>query len=234
MSWSLSIKALVFGASLWFFGSDGFHLGDALVFLVIAAVLYNYHIFNTFSFLLSFLFLLVVSFRLISMTVGSWWLLPVILVLAFLFYVVLGLKNLALISRLKWHYGLQAVLSYLFFLTIFFNSPAGGVWSTIFVFLMLFIALMEFFRIQAPTLAWQRRILFSWLLSLLLSQISWLVALLPIGFVGVTNLMMLIVFFLADSTLRHLRVEITKAELWKRFFVVFLLSAIVLLTSRWN
>jgi len=216
---TLLFKALMFGAFLLF--------TPPLLFIIAALFLYFKPLFNTFSFFSSFIILLILS---LSLTNG---LLAAIL-FSFVFYIILGVKNLVFINRWRWYHLLHLSLFYSTFLLFFLSDNTSNFFFKSFgLFLISVFLLREFLKFAAADFP-KRRLLISWALSLFVVEITWVIGLLPLGFLNSANLALLSVFALGDLTLHHFRGTLGRKVVLSTAALFVLLTLLIFATSQWS
>ncbi len=182
----LTFKSFVFGLFLYFYNTNaGLVWGG--VFAAVSLFLYSRPLFNFSSHSSLFFVLLFLSLWIGGtgswITDISWWLLTLS------FGILLGLKNLILTHRYYWHYFVSFAVSYLLFLNFFILDKSDWFW------LKWLAAVILIFLIFKDLLLPE---VLSGITALLIGELLWIVAWLPIGFLSSANLLILCLLFIVD------------------------------------
>lgn len=210
--WRSAFKALLFGLALFFFYLNP-SLWRALLFVIISGWLYSRPLFNSLAYLPLFSALLILSFWLWPSPPYQ---LPLVFLLSFSFWALLGLKNLYLTYRQYWSYFISLLLSYLTFLNFFLAAKTFFFWHWLLLLIVVALILKNIFDDKLVTA----------LGALIIGQLLWAVAWLPIGFLASANLLFLTTLLLLDSFYQE--------RLLSRDLALFALLAVLILgTSYW-
>lgn len=221
----LLFKAVLFGVLLAF--AKGWAIPAAIFF-------YAKPVFNTFSFLCSFLLLMVLSLSLINTVSGGWFFVLASGGLAFIFYLILGMKNLVFVRRNRWNYVLHILLFYSTFVLFFLSDKSDLFFlKSLGVFAVAVLLFREFLKTAAENFP-NLRGLFSWTLALLVWQAIWAIGLLPIGFLNSANLATLLVFVIGDLAINHFKNALNRQLIYSELSLFAVLALLILATSRWS
>lgn len=219
---------------LWM--DKNFSFFPVVIYLGVAFYFYFRPVFDN-RFLYSFLVILLVPFFVID----SPFFLFYSLFLGFLFFLLLGIKNLVFINR---HQIYQFLNNFLFFLAfiIFFSSDKSQLFFSkyLILFLLSFFIFKEFLnwhfsRFESPLeMSVQKIKVYSAVFSFLLCQFVWVSALLPIGFLNLSALMLVFVLASKDLIINHLEGKIDKNLVLKNITMVVLFGIVIFAVSKWK
>ena len=194
------LKPLIFAALLFNVWWLDFSLLAVAIYFIGNFLIYIYPLLNSITFISSFIILLIFSLAAVSLTTSHfWYLLLVIFVLSTLYYLVLGLKNLYLTDKDRWYYFLNLSLFYLTFLLFFVETEKYFLFKIIVVFLANFFLWKEVLKFNINQ-ALHQRTFFALIISLLISELVWVISWLSISFIFAANLTFLAIY-LVESLL---------------------------------
>ncbi len=211
----LTFKSFVFGLFLYFYNTNPSLIwGGAFItvsFLLYSRPLFNFTSHSSLFFVLLFLALWIGGIG-SWITNISWWLLTLS------FGVLLGLKNLILTHRYYWHYFVSFTASYLLFLNFFILDKSNWFWLK---WLMTVILIFLLFKdLLLPEVL-------SGVTALMIGELLWITAWLPIGFLSSANLLILCLLFIVD-VFGYKRLSL------KNFGLFIILIIIILGSSYWR
>jgi hypothetical protein len=205
---------------------SGFSWLPVLVFLVAAVFFYLKPLFKTIDFAVPFLIFLTASFLFLRIVPERYWL-PAVLFLGILFYFFLGVKNLVFIHRERAYLIFNLAVIYLL-LIVFFADPKEPFY--LLKLIALFFAVSYLFGESIKF----RRPLYNIPMAFILIQSVWAISLLPIGFFQSANLAWLVGFTINDLARAHLKKTLSLKGGLQKSVVFVLLSALILITSKWT
>ena len=212
----LALKAVAFGAGLSFL--------PAVLFVLLAVLLYAIPLFRTIELIRPLSVLLIVSLLALQ-TVNRWdYSLFLIIYFAFLFYLILGIKDLVVIKRAGWHRFLNLALVHMSLLLFFYYNQEFFLIKLLVVFCAFLFLLKESFKNR----------LTAWLLAFLMAQSIWVIGLLPIGFVNAANLGLLAYFIILDLAEYQLSGHLPRRRILIDVTIFVLLALLIFATSRWG
>lgn len=190
----LAFKPLLFGGLLFLVWLTHFNLLALLLFLGLNFLLYTHPLLKSLSFLSSFLILILLSILSLFFLAGDQLYLAILLIVVFtvLFYLILGLKNLQIRERDYWYYLIHLSLFYLTFLNFFIDSDYFWL-KLVGVFLISLFLLKELLKLFKDISSENN--LFYLVISLIITELVWIISWLPIGFLSATNLIFTTVYF---------------------------------------
>jgi hypothetical protein len=231
----LFLKAAVFGFLLAGVLIWDFRLIPTLFFILISSAVYARPFFEGYYTWRAFLILLIVSLFGMKIVAGAWIAVPTILVFSYIFAVLVGIKNYIFVKRSRLYFVAMLLLSYTAFI-IFFLADKSDLF--LLTYGLLAAALFLLFRewlVIIPSFHFPRRERVAALIAaLVLAQLTWAIALFPIGFVSSANLLLLFTFIIAEFLLKHFTGGITKEFIIQHLVFFLVLSAIIFLTSNWS
>lgn len=213
--WRLAAKAVIFGVALYFFYLDP-SWWRALIFLLLAGGFYIRPLFNLINFLPLLLALLLLAIWLAGLPHLGWRFL-LALILAAAYGLLLAAKNLVLIHRPQWLYILAGGLGYLTLINFFFLEKSDFSWRWLLAVLLFYLIFKNLFGESLPAV----------LGTLLIGQLLWVIAWLPIGFFSSANLSFLAFILLLDIFHKE---QVS----WRQLGLMAALMAVVLVTAYWR
>ncbi len=229
------LSAVIFGLLLLWINKN-YSFFSVIIYLGFATYFYFYPVFEN-RFLSSFLIILSVPFFVIHSPIFPIYL----LFTSFLYFLFLGIKNLVFINRYQVYQFLNNFLFFFIFI-IFFSADKSQLF-----FLKYLILLPSSFFIFKELLSWhfsrfesQSRIsvqkinAYSAVFSFLLSQLVWATALLPIGFLNLSALMLVFVLASKDLIINHLEGKIDKNLVLKNITMIILFAIVIFAVSKWK
>lgn len=237
----LALKAAAFAVLFYFAGSSDFFL---LLFILASSYFYYRNYWNAKHFLASFVVLLAICLIALWRLGGQNALLSTILAVFFgvVFFMLLGIKNMIFSHRTLPYYFLNTFL-FAAALLAFFSADKSS--SFVLEYLGLgaasFLLFREFLnfnyeislgQIALPILS--KRSLKALVFAFLVLELSWIVALLPIGFLNATSLALLFILLLEDLSLHNWNGTLTRRIALRdtTFFIV--ISFVIMVFSRWS
>jgi hypothetical protein len=151
------------------------------------------------------------------------------------FYLLLGVKDLLVINRQLAYQTLRLALL-LGMLLLFFwwgqSSSLGFVWQLLALFVGFFLLYYEYFSFvfegrgsYAPAAS---------LVALILFELAWALAWLPMGFLNASAVMLLVIFMLNDFVLHHFKRNLTRRIILVNFTVFAFSLLAIFLFSDWT
>ncbi len=229
------LGAVIFGLLLLWINKN-YSFFPIIIYFGFAVYFYFYPTFEN-RFLSSFLIILSVPFFVIHSPIF-----PIYLLFAgFLFFLFLGIKNLVFINCYQVYQFLNNFLFFLIFI-IFFSSDKSQLF-----FLKYLVLFLSAFFIFKELLSWhfsrfesqsqisiQKINAHSTVFSFLLGQLVWATALLPIGFLNLSALMLVFVLASKDLIINHLEGKIDKNLVLKNITMVIFFAIIIFAVSKWK
>ncbi len=223
--WPLLAKS-VFVALLWL-------LAPYWVFFLCALYFYFRPNFQSGKVAISFLVLLSLAF--LAPLLQGVFAYSVALVIGVAFYLVLGVKDLLVINRQLAYQVLRLILLMAILLLFFWwgqSSSSQFVWQLLALFAGFFLLYYEYFSFvfegkgaHASTAA---------LIALLLFELAWALAWLPMGFLNASATMLLVIFMLNDFILHHFKRNLTRKIILTNFTVFAFSLLAIFLFSDWT
>jgi len=206
-----------------------------VLFFIIAALLFFFPLFQTTSYFVPFVVFLFVGLLFIVRLPEQYFFFGWLLLSA-LFYLLSGIKNLIIVDRLRSQ--LIFVFTLLFLaLLMFFESGRGAIspWIKIAALLLIEIVILNWlFKVTMPSVTKSQRRLSVGLMALVLAELSWAVGLLPIGYLSSAALATLTIFIMLDLILRHFQGILSRRVILTNITIGVLLTALIFITSRWK
>lgn len=231
----LLLKTAIFGLALFFAAAGSFRPLPILFFIVISGIMYARPFFGSYSTLSGFLILLVSSILGLEITAGSILFFPSILLFSFLFYLILGIKDFLFVKRSRLYFIAMLLLFYAIFAIFFLSGKSelyllkyGGAILASFLLFREWLALIPSFHFP------RREIIASAISALIISQMLWAAALLPIGFISASSFMILLVFILASFLFQHFTGGISRKSLLQHLVFFFFLVLLIFGSSYWT
>ena len=231
------IKGLVFGILLWV---SAYHWFIFLLFILGAVYFYFNPILNSKDLLVGFLVILFTSLILtvrLSMPIYRF---AAVLSFSFLWVLLLGIKNLIFINRQKIYYLLNSFLLLSIFL-IFFYADKSRFFTLKYLAAgaAVFFLLEEFFRIfresiRQNLILGRRYHLLAVTIGFLGIQLLWVIALLPVGFINASALMLLSILTMENFSLHYLDGSINRRLVLRDITVFLLFGLIIIGISSWK
>lgn len=231
----LAVKPVVFAGLLFLVWWGNFNIFAIAVFLPGNFLLYIYPLMSSLIFSASFIILILLSFvSLFLVSSHVWAVILTIIACAFLFFLIIGLKNSYLTKKNYWYYLLNLGLFYGLFLNYFIKIDDYFLIKLSLVFLTSFFLFREFLKIFAKQVSRENNLL-SFILSLLVGQLTWIISWLPIGPIAGANLLFLFVYSVENIiTLRTEGKLKDKKVIIKNAFIFGLLLLVIIITSQWK
>ena len=183
----------------------------------------------------AFLILLVVSLLGMMEVGGSWIALPTLLVFSTIFYILTGIKNYIFVKRARLYFVVMLLLAYSSFIIFFLGDKSslfplkyGSLAIAAFLLFREWLAIIPSFHFP------KRERIAALVAALALAQLTWVIALFPIGFISSANLMILFTFVIAEFLLKHFTGGVTREFILQHFILFVSLSALILWTSNWS
>jgi hypothetical protein len=231
----LFLKAIVFGLALAGAALGNFQAFPVLFFIFISTVLYARPFFEGYYAWRAFLVLLVVSFLGMRVVAGSWIALPTLFVFSYIFYILAGIKNYVFVKRARLYFVAMLLLLYSAFIIFFLSDKSSYFLLTYGLLAIANFLLFREWLLIIPSFHFPKREKVAALIAaLILIQLAWAMALLPIGFISSANLMLLFAFVIAEFLLKHFTGGITKEFIIQHLVFFLALSAVIFLTSSWS
>lgn len=179
---------------------------------------------------------MLVSLAGLKLAENHWSLVSGIAVLtAILFYLILGIREYLFVKRSRLYFGVFLITLYLLFLEFFAADKSSGfLWQHIFTALAVFLIFWEWLAIISSFHFPKREMIAAGASTLILAEILWGIALLPIGFLSSANLALLTAFLMADLLFKHFSGELSSKTAFFRLVIFILLAAFILGTSNWS
>jgi len=235
--WPLAFK--IAGAALvlsWLWFSDFSWLAGA-AFWLFFAVVYLMESFRRRALRSSYWLLVILAFFLIKIGLAAFWtpLLSFALLLVFLslFFVILGMMDFVFNDQFL-TYNLFNSSFFLAVFSIFFHfQPTLSLKAVLALIIFSFLLLQEFFGFNG--VLWpKRRLLASSALALASSQIAWLAAFLPIGFINAAAFLTLFLSLARDASLAYFQGHFSIFYLFRQLTFFVVLSLFIFLISPWS
>ncbi len=190
-------------------------------------------IFNNFTYVRSFVFLL----GLILVTPIFFSGLYNILVFALFvvaFYIILALKEFVLVKRIWWHYSLVISLLYLAtFVASFKVNPDNFFSITALLALSSFVVMSEFTKVSLE-INNPKSLLISGVFAFLIFQGFWVASILPLGVIGSANLVALGIFMFMDLATNFYTHKLNWRFIWQRIVLFSALAAVLFSSVKWR
>lgn len=231
----LAVRVAIFVAALWLFADRDFGPLQLAAFILIGAVLYFTPVFHALVVFSSFFVLMVLSP--IAMSVFGPQLEHPLLLAGFfgvLFYFLIGIKQVLFINRLKIYSALHLALMYC--LSILFFAAPGGEWfftRSLLLFVFAYILLRELFTIRMLPGGGGARLLAA-LGSFLITEATWAIGLLPIGFINAAGVLLIFIFTLEEALLAAAGKKESRKGLLPEIITGVILLLIVFGFSNWT
>lgn len=232
----LFLKPLVFGSALLLVSWRDFGIIPILLFSSVSLIMYARPILSatyyTWSAFFALLFASVLGMKILT---GTALFLPGLALYSFIFYLILGIKDYFFVKRSRLYYISALLIFYSLFIEFFLADK-----SQFFLLkysgmiLVLFLLFREWLSIIPSFHFPKRETVAAAVAALVGAQFLWAIALLPIGFISSANLMILLVFTMADFLLKHFTGGISKEFLIQHLFFFLVLSSLIFWTSNWG
>lgn len=160
---------------------------------------------------------------------------PGILLYSLIFYLLVGIKDYLFVKRSRLYYLAVMLIFYSIFIEFFWADKSE--WFLLkygLVVLAVFLLFREWLKIISVFSFPKRELLVSGVAALLVGQILWAAALLPIGFVSSANLAFLFVFLLVNLLFKHFTGGLFKEVLIQYLVFFLLLAGLIFWTSSWT
>jgi len=223
---ALALKALVFGGFLGLAAIGDFSIIPVLFFVVAAIILYATPVFNTVAYSASFLALIIFSLG-VHIHFSGAATLVLVLFSSLLFYMLIGLKNIYFTIRERWHYLYLLGISLLMFL-VFFSADKSNIFflQLAIVFITQFLLWREFFSLNTNDIDFlspNALFLTTAVIAYLITQISWIAVVLPLGLLHAVNLSVLSLVILTDTVVKYLKSSLSRnaALMNVTIFIIF-------------
>lgn len=234
----LLLKSLIFLVVIeWFWGarSSGF-LTPALIFAGIGLFLYLRPLWNGAMMLRSFVVFIgiVLMAGFLKGEFGNIWNVLYPFLATAVFYLIIGLKEYVLVHRRFWHF---LIFSSLFYQTTFFyaiieDAKSFPVWALVAPAVALFLIAGELVAAETK-IGKSTSNLVAAIFAAIFIEALIIVKLLPIGFLNITNAVVLGGLFFIDLALYFYNGLLNKNILLTRLIFAIVLAPIIALTSRW-
>ena len=232
----LFLKPAIFGSTLFFVSWQDFGIIPILFFSSVSLVMYARPILSaTYYTWSAFFILLFASVLGMKILAGTALFLPGLALFSFIFYLILGIKDYFFVKRSRLYYISALLIFYLIFIEFFLSDKSQlFLLKYLGVILALFLLFKEWLSVIPSFHFPKREAVAAAVAALIGAQFLWVIALLPIGFISSANLMILLVFTLADFLLKHFTGGISKEFLIQHLFFFLILSVLIFWTSNWS
>ena len=223
------LKTAVFGISLFIASANGFRFIPVLFFILASFALYSRPLFaGPYNSRHAFLVLLCVSILGMKIMADSPLFFPGLFLFSFIFYLVLGIKEILFVKRSRIYYVAALLLFYALFI-IFFLADKSSFYlfkysGAIIASLLLF---REWLSIVSVFHFPKREFISALAAAFITAQLLWAVALLPVGFIAASNLMILFVLILGDFLFAHFTGNLSKNFIIK-YSILFLVLVLLI------
>lgn len=225
----LFLKTGIFGGALFLITVGKFGILPILFFAGVSLALYLHPLFVGYYYGWKAFFILIWAAILgMKIVADSFLFLPGVIFFSYIFYLILGVKDFLFIKRSRLYYIAALLLFYAIFIIFFLADKSnwfflkyGGVIAASFLFFREWLALISSFHFP------RREFIAAAASSLIVAQLLWGTALLPIGFIGAANLMLLVVLTLGNFLFAHFTGGITRVFLIWHFIFFSLLIALI-------
>ena len=231
----LFLKAVIFGLFLYIASASNFATTQTLFFVVIAFIIYLRPLFvGEYRGWYAFLITLYISIWGMKIIVNSIFFLLGIVLFSFIFYLILGIKEIFFIKRSRVYYIASLLILYTLFI-IFFLADKSNLFLLKYSGLILatFLLFREWLGLISSFNFPKRQFINAALITFIISQMIWAVALLPLGFIAASNLMILISLIMGNLAFAHFTGILSKRYLIQHLVIFILLFGLILGSSMW-
>lgn len=234
--WQPALKAVAF-AVLLIVAAGEIGIFWHFVFLIAAAYFYFQPLLEWKKFFYIFLITAVYSLGVMEFFPGGWLMAVMAAVFGFAFFMLLGLKNFYFLRRDD---KLNILTSLVYFLiaAVFFVVDKNGGWNFIFYFLVSFAAfygvLKEFLDFSHPEFPKTKKALITISSVFLIMELAVAAALLPIGFLNSSVLILLFIFILEDFISYHLTGKMDRQMILNNVTILIVGTLFIFAASKWT
>jgi hypothetical protein len=233
--WWLFLRAAIFGFLLLAAAAGDFRLTPVLFFLAGSVLIYSRPFFRRYENASAFLVFLAASVLGMRVVEDSLLFFPTLIIFSGIFYLLLGVKDYLFIKRSRIYFLSSLLIFYVMFIVFFLADKSDlFFWKYGAVIIASWLLFREWLRIIPSFHFPKREFLASLVSALLVAQVLWVVALLPIGFISAANFMLLFVFILSDFLFKHFMGEISRQFVIQRLALFLILTALIFSTSQWT
>lgn len=223
---SLKFKALLFGVALFWVWAAEFSAASILFFVAAVFLSYLFPFFQGLRLIVSFI-------SLVSLSLASAFFMPssafwfVIAFSSLLFYWLLAVKEYFFVNRQRWYAALNVLFMAWAAAMISFFSISAAMWLGIVYFFSLYEALHYL-------VSGERALLFSATAALLLYQLTWAIATLPVGFLSQAALITFFYYSAREMIAAHLRGQFSRLSALRWATVAIAACLLILISSKWS
>ena len=200
-------------------------------FLLYARPLHKAHEYPT---IFAFILMLVISVAAMALFSGGGSFL-VALIFSLIFYLLLGIKEHLIVNRGKIYY--MTILGILYVCYLFFFASDKSNWFLL-KYLAIIVAIFLLFRewlVLATNFNFpKRQLLVACAVALIIGQMLWATALLPIGILSASNILMLFTFISGDFIFKHFIGGISRKFIIQQSIIFLTFAALIFFTSNWT
>ena len=228
------LKSLVFGTALFIVSAADFNLISILFFVLASFSLYSRPLFGgPYNSRHAFIVLLCVSILGMKIMAGSFLFFPGLFLFSFLFFLILGIKEILFVKRSRIYYIAALLLFYALFVIFFLADKSSfyifkysGIIVASFLLFREWLAIVSVFHFP------KREFISSLVAAFIIAQLLWAVALLPIGFIMASNLMLLFTLILGNFLFAHFTGNLSK-DFIIQYSVLFLFLVSLIACFSW-
>lgn len=238
--WPPALKALIFSFLFLEYSFQGGFFWT-LVFIAAAAYLYFQPFFEAKKFVYSFgiivFYSLVAGGFLSANSFGDLAVWAAAVVFGAAFFIILGVKNFSFLRRDIW---LNVLTGFLYFLAsaVFFIADKNSGYNFIFYFIVSFLAffgiLKEFVDFSYLEFPRSKKNLIVAGSAFLAIELATAAALLPIGFLNASALMLLFIFISEDFISHHLKGNLNRQMILNNVTILIVAMIFIFATSKWT
>lgn len=238
--WPPALKALIFSLLFLRVNSQGGFFWT-FVFIVVAAYFYFQPFFEAKKFVYSFFVIVFYSLAVAGFLsnnsfgdLAAW---AMAIVFGIAFFMLLGVKNFYFLRR---DINLNILTSFLYFLAsvVFFIVDKNSWFDFIFYFVISFAAfygvLKEFIDFSYPDFPKTKKNLIVAGSAFLIMELISVTALLPIGFLNGSALMLLFIFISEDFIYHHLKGNLNRQMILNNVTILIVAMIFIFATSKWT
>lgn len=212
-----------------------FHPAFIAVFVLGASALYFRPLFAHYPTKYAFLTLLLVSLFGMHIVAASYLFPLVIIFFSLIFYIILGIKDYLFVRRGRFGYVVMLFLHYALFTIFFLWDKSEFFWAQYIISIVIAFVLLREWLVLATSFNFPKReTLAAAIGALIVAQLLWAVALLPIGFISSANIMLLAVFIISDLLFKHFMGAVSKKVFVQEIVFFILIAVLIITTSTWS
>ncbi|HEY4499602.1 MAG TPA: hypothetical protein VJH70_00510 [Candidatus Paceibacterota bacterium] len=224
----LTLRSIAFGAALYWLRMSEFSWVSLVVFLgIIGFTFFRVHP-------LSMFVVLGVLLGMIRTLDSFWFISGAAISGAVFFYLSFGIRQLVFVHRIGWYAVRNVLLLYFTYLLFFITDKSTGFWwQFLLVLAAVFILIYEWLILFERSFP-KRYLIAALAMTFLIGELLWSTALLPLGLINNSSLLILCTYILVYLTHHHFHGTLQKALSWKNAAIFLMTLLVIFWSASWK